>query len=256
VIPVSEFSDDEYLVMLTNKGYIKKTALSAFSNIRTNGLIAISLEEGDQLRWVRLARVDDSIIIGSSLGRSIHFRVNHEQLRPLGRATRGVRAMSLRDADSLVGMAILPGQIVADVAQAQAEEPDEDESVVDENAELPPQSGPWALVVTTGGYGKRVPVKQFRLQNRAGMGIVVTKFRKPGDSLSSLHIVNEGDEMMLITNRGIIIRQSVDAISSQSRAATGVRVQRLDEDDAIAAVALVPPTAEEAGVIDLEDEAE
>ncbi|MBE9013228.1 DNA gyrase subunit A [Pseudanabaenaceae cyanobacterium LEGE 13415] len=256
VISVSEFSDDEYLVMLTNKGYIKKTALSAFSNIRTNGLIAISLEEGDQLRWVRLARVDDSIIIGSSLGRSIHFRVNHEQLRPLGRATRGVRAMSLRDGDSLVGMAILPGQIVADVAQAQAEEPDEDETTVDENAELPPQSGPWALVVTTGGYGKRVPVKQFRLQNRAGMGIVVTKFRKPGDTLSSLHIVNEGDEMMLITNRGIIIRQSVDAISSQSRAATGVRVQRLDEDDAIAAVALVPPSAEEAGVIDLEDEAE
>lgn len=258
VISVSEFSDDEYLVMLTNKGFIKKTALSAFSNIRTNGLIAISLEEGDQLRWVRLARVDDSIIIGSSLGRSIHFRVNHEQLRPLGRATRGVRAMSLRDGDSLVGMAILPGQIVADVAQAQAEEPiDEDESVVDENAELPPQSGPWALVVTTGGYGKRVPVKQFRLQNRAGMGIVVTKFRKPGDKLSALHIVNEGDEMMLITNRGIIIRQSVDAISSQSRAATGVRVQRLDGDDAIAAVALVPASAEEAGiVVDLADDAE
>ncbi|BAU14154.1 DNA gyrase subunit A [Leptolyngbya sp. NIES-3755] len=258
VVSVSEFSDDEYLVMLTNKGYIKKTALSAFGNIRTNGLIAISLEEGDQLRWVRLSRVEDSIIIGSSLGRSIHFRVNHEQLRPLGRATRGVRAMSLREGDSLVGMAILPGQIVADVAQAQAEDPSvgEDDAGLDENAELPAQSGPWALVVTTGGYGKRVPVKQFRLQNRAGMGIVVTKFRKPGDTLSSLHIVNEGDEMMLITNRGIIIRQAVDAISSQSRAATGVRVQRLDEDDAIAAVALVPPTAEEAGIVDLEDEAE
>ncbi|MCY6494119.1 MULTISPECIES: DNA gyrase subunit A [Leptolyngbya] len=258
VISVSEFSDDEYLVMLTNKGYIKKTALSAFSNIRTNGLIAISLEEGDQLRWVRLSRVDDSIIIGSSLGRSIHFRVNHEQLRPLGRATRGVRAMSLRNGDSLVGMAILPGQIVADVAQAQAEgAADEDEETgVDENAELPPQSGPWALVITTGGYGKRVPVKQFRLQNRAGMGIVATKFRKPGDTLSALHIVNEGDEMMLITNRGIIIRQSVDAISSQSRAATGVRVQRLDEDDAIAAVALVPATSEEGGMIEDEIEAE
>ncbi|MCU0549521.1 MAG: DNA gyrase subunit A [Leptolyngbya sp. Prado105] len=252
VISVSEFSDDEYLVMLTNKGYIKKTALSAFSNIRTNGLIAISLEEGDQLRWVRLSRVDDSIIIGSSRGRSIHFRVNHEQLRPLGRATRGVRAMSLREGDSLVGMAILPGQIVADVAQAQAEgaADDEEETGVDENAELPPQAGPWALVVTTGGYGKRVPVKQFRLQNRAGMGIVATKFRKAGDTLSALHIVNEGDEMMLITNRGIIIRQSVDAISSQSRAATGVRVQRLDEDDAIAAVALVPPTSEAAGEIE------
>jgi len=268
IIPVSEFSDNVFLVMLTNKGYIKKTALSAFANIRSNGLIAISLEDGDQLRWVRLACVEDSIIIGSSLGRSIHFRVNHEQLRPLGRATRGVRSMSLRKGDSLVGMAILPGQIVENVAQAQeAGLIDEDaelneevvlneeialneEVVLNEDgseldtAELKMPSGPWILVVTTGGYGKRVPVTQFRLQNRAGMGIVVTKFRKKGDTLAALHIVNEGAELMMITNRGIIIRQAVDAISSQSRGATGVRVQRLDEDDAIAAVAIVPLTGE------------
>lgn len=255
-IPVSEFTDDEYLVMLTNKGFIKKTALSAFSNIRSNGLIAISLEENDQLRWVRLARVEDSIIIGSSQGRSIHFRVNHEQLRPLGRATRGVRSMALRNGDSLVGMAILPSQIVADVAEAQAAglADEDDEAIAEDNTELPPQAGPWVLVVTTGGLGKRVPVKQFRLQNRAGMGIVATKFRKKGDTLAALHIVNEGDEMMIITNRGIIIRQSVDAISSQSRSATGVRVQRLDEEDAIAAVALIPPSAEDAGIT--ADEAE
>ncbi len=103
--------------MLTTGGYIKKTALAAFSNIRANGLIAISLEEGDQLRWVRRAREQDTILIGSSLGKAIHFRANHEQLRPLGRATRGVRAMSLRQNDSLIGMAILPSQIVADLAQ-------------------------------------------------------------------------------------------------------------------------------------------
>ena len=258
IIPVSEFSDNVFLVMLTNKGYIKKTALSAFGNIRSNGLIAISLEEGDQLRWVRLACVEDSIIIGSSLGRSIHFRVNHEQLRPLGRATRGVRSMALRKGDSLVGMAILPGQIVENVAQAQAaglideevELDNEDVILTDESSELDAlelntPAGPWILVVTTGGYGKRVPVTQFRLQNRAGMGTVATKFRKKGDTLAALHIVNEGAELMMITNRGIIIRQAVDAISSQSRTATGVRVQRLDEDDAIAAVAIVPLTGEE-----------
>ncbi|MBW4538934.1 MAG: DNA gyrase subunit A [Myxacorys chilensis ATA2-1-KO14] len=245
VIPVTEFTDDEYLVMLTQKGFIKKTALSAFGNIRSNGLIAISLEEGDQLRWVRLARVDDSIIIGSTLGRSIHFRVNHEQLRPLGRATRGVRAMNLRKGDNLVGMAILPSQVVEDVAQAEAAGLIDDAEIpVEDNTELPPQSGPWALVITTGGLGKRVPVTQFRLQKRAGMGIMATKFRKKGDTLAALHIVNEGDELMLITNRGVIIRQSVNAISSQSRGATGVRVQRLDENDAIAAVALVPPSVE------------
>lgn len=257
-IPVTEFSADEYLVMLTRNGYIKKTALTAFSNIRANGLIAISLEDGDELRWVRRARVDDSIIIGSSLGRSIHFRASHEQLRPLGRATRGVRSMSLREGDRLVGMDILPSQIVADLAQVleSAVEPDAIEPEVEElDGELmdgdvgesePPsvvsgQLGPWILVVTMGGYGKRVPVSQFRLQNRAGKGLVATKFRKKGDRLAALHIVNEGAELMMVTNRGIIIRQSVDAISSQSRSATGVRVQRLDEDDAIAAVALVPP---------------
>ncbi|MBD2019977.1 DNA gyrase subunit A [Leptolyngbya sp. FACHB-36] len=257
VIPVTEFSDDEYLVMLTNKGYIKKTALAAFSNIRTNGLIAISLEDGDQLRWVRRARQEDSIIIGSSLGKSIHFRANHEQLRPLGRATRGVRAMSLRNGDSLVGMDILPGQIVADLAQALESDVDVDVEDASENggengdnAELARSVGPWILIVTTSGYGKRVPVAQFRLQNRAGMGIVATKFRKKGDHLAALHIVNEDDELMIITNRGIIIRQAVNAISSQSRPATGVRVQRLDEDDAIAAVALVPKSSEELAALE------
>jgi DNA gyrase subunit A len=256
IITVSEFTDDEYLVMLTYKGYIKKTALAAFSNIRANGLIAISLEDGDQLRWVRLSRVTDSIIIGSKLGRSIHFRVNHDQLRPLGRATRGVRSMVLRNGDSLVGMAIIPGQIVADLVLALEGGGDDAEDVneievneVEETADeatLAKVLGPWILVVTNGGYGKRVPVSQFRLQNRAGMGIVATKFRKKGDSLAALHLVNEAEELMIITNRGIIIRQQVDAISSQSRAATGVRVQRLDEDDAIAAVAIVPATNGEA----------
>jgi DNA gyrase subunit A len=258
IVPVTEFSDEEYLVMLTNKGYIKKTALSAFGNIRTNGLIAISLEEGDLLRWVRLARPEDSIIIGSSLGRSIHFRVNHEQLRPLGRATRGVRAMALRDGDSLVGMAILPSQIVASIAEQEPEngtdngvdngaELEIEELNGDVADELPPSrnQGPWVLIVTTGGLGKRVPVSQFRLQNRAGMGIVATKFRKAGDRLAALHIVNELDELMIVTSRGIIIRQLSSAISSQSRSATGVRVQRLDDDDAIVAVALVPTSSEE-----------
>jgi DNA gyrase subunit A len=253
--------------MLTRNGYIKKTALTAFSNIRANGLIAISLEDGDELRWVRRARVDDSIIIGSSLGRSIHFRANHEQLRPLGRATRGVRSMSLREGDRLVGMDILPSQIVADLAQVleSAVEPEVEELNGELNGELVESSegegdqpsavsgqlGPWILVVTMGGYGKRVPVSQFRLQNRAGMGLVATKFRKKGDRLAALHIVNEGAELMMVTNRGIIIRQSVDAISSQSRSATGVRVQRLDEDDAIAAVALVPlSTGEDMGLLE------
>jgi DNA gyrase subunit A len=246
VVPVSEFTEDDYLVMLTRQGYIKKTALAAFSNIRANGLIAISLEEGDQLRWVRRAKEEDSIIIGSRQGMAIHFKVDNEQLRPLGRATRGVKAMKLRANDELISMDILPSQVVASLAtvpdsnlEEETEETNASELVVSAG------QGPWVLVVTMGGYGKRVPVSGFRLQNRAGMGILATKFRKAKDQLAALRVVNEGDELMMVTSRGIIIRQAIDAISPQSRMATGVRVQRLDEDDAIAAVALVPLAGQE-----------
>lgn len=243
IVPVTEFTDDEYLVMLTHGGYVKKTELSAFSNIRANGLIAISLEEGDQLRWVRRARSEDSIIIGTRNGMTIHFRTDHDQLRPLGRPTRGVRAMSLREGDELISMDILPGQLV-DSLVANSSEDDETADADQQESECPKTQGPWVLVITTGGLGKRVPVSQFRLQNRAGMGLRAIKFRKPNDQLAALQIVGEDDEMILVTNRGIIIRQSVNAISCQSRMATGVQVQRLDEDDAICAVALVPPEAE------------
>jgi DNA gyrase subunit A len=252
VIPVREFSEDEYLVMMTVGGFIKKTALAAFSNIRTNGLIAISLEEGDLLRWVRLTRAEDSIVIGSRRGMSIHFRADHQQLRPLGRATRGVRAMRLREGDELIGMDILPSNVVATLGSdpdGGEEDPDDPELLVEEDDaheetnETLDQPGPWVLVITTNGFGKRVPVAQFRLQNRAGKGVTATKFKKlkTPDHLAALRIVNADDELMLVTSRGIVIRQVVTDISSQSRSATGVRVQRLDEDDYIVAVALVPP---------------
>lgn len=239
IIPVSEFADDEYLVMLTQGGYVKKTALSAFSNIRANGLIAISLEEGDELRWVRRARSEDSILIGSNKGMTIHFKADDTQLRPLGRPTRGVKAMNLKDGDQLISMDVLPSQVVEQVvANADADSENEAEDL---DMASPQNQGPWVLVVTTGGQGKRVPVSRFRLQNRAGMGLVSIKFRKKSDRLAALRIVGDDDELMMVTTRGIIIRQLVNAIPIQSRMATGVRVQRLDDDDAIAAVALVPP---------------
>ncbi len=240
VVPVAEFTEDEYLVMLTRNGYIKKTALAAFSSIRANGLIAISLEEGDQLRWVRLAREEDSIIVGSRHGMAIHFKADRQQLRPLGRATRGVRAMKLGKDDEIISMDILPSQVLASIAAVSDDDDDDDLEELTTDSQ-----GLCLMVITTGGYGKRVPVGKFRLQNRAGKGVMATKFRLANDQLAALHIVNEQDELMIVTNRGIIIRQAVDAIPPQSRKATGVRVQRLDEDDAIAAVALVPPTEEE-----------
>ena len=256
VVPVSEFIDDEYLIMLTQKGFIKKTALSAFSSVRANGLIAISLEDGDSLRWVRRAKETDSAIIGTRNGMTIHFRTDRDQLRPLGRATRGVKSMSLKKGDELISMDILPSQVIAQMVAASEDPGVEDiDDTVAEDVVVPAGEGPWILVVTTGGLGKRVPVTQFRLQNRAGMGVLAIKFRKKGDRLAALRVVNPDEEMMIVTNRGIIIRQAINAISPQSRMATGVRVQKLDDDDAIMAVAIVPASnGEEDLEIDAIDE--
>jgi DNA gyrase subunit A len=253
LIAVSEFTEDDYLIMLTSKGNIKKTALSAFANIRSNGLIAISLQEEDELRWVRLATNEDSVIIGTRQGKAIHFKTNKQQLRPLGRSTKGVKSMKLRGDDELISMDIIPSQIVATIAET------EDEDLDDSNEELlneETDQGPWLLAITSNGYGKRVPISKFRLQNRAGMGVRAMKFKTNDDRLVAIDIVNPEDELMIVTNRGIMIRQAVKAISLQSRNATGVRVQRLDKDDAIAAVAPIPPIEGEEGEIEAEVETE
>jgi DNA gyrase subunit A len=152
-------------------------------------------------------------------------------------------------------MDILPAAIL-DTLNTETEAELEEETIEieetaensEETTETPNSTGPWVLIITMGGYGKRVPVGQFRLQNRAGQGITATKFknRKTKDQLATLRIVNPDEEIMMATNRGIIIRQSVNAISVQSRTATGVRVQKLDEDDAITGVAVVPPDAGDA----------
>ena len=243
MIAVSEFTEDEYLVMLTRKGNIKKTALSAFASIRSNGLIAISLQEEDELRWVRLATEEDSVIIGTRKGMAIHFQTSNQQLRPLGRSTKGVKSMKLKGNDELISMDIIPSQIVATIEATEEEDEDDSaEELIEEG-----DRGPWLLAITNNGYGKRVPISKFRLQNRAGMGVRAIKFKSKDDRLVAIDIVNPDDELMIVTNRGIMIRQAVQAISLQSRNATGVRVQRLDKDDAIAAVAPVPPIeAEEA----------
>jgi DNA gyrase subunit A len=248
MVAVSQFTEDEYLVMLTKKGLIKKTPLSVFSNIRSNGLIAISLSDGDELRWVRLAKAEDSIIIGTCRGMAIHFKASEEQLRALGRTAKGVKSMKLRPGDQIISMDILPSQVVANIEMAgddeeEDTEPNESDDITNDNDTA--NQAPWLLVVTTGGYGKRVPVSYFKIQRRTGLGLRAIRFRKSNEELVALHVVNPGDEFLIVTTRGIIIRCSVEAISLQSRNAGGVRVQKLDEDDAIAAVALVPPSDDE-----------
>jgi len=238
VLQVTAFAEEVQLVMLTCGGFIKRTPLSAFANIRANGLIAIGLEASDSLRWVRPARAGDSVLIGSLNGMTIHFRINDDELRPLGRSARGVRAMALRPGDRLVSMDVLPAEL-ADRAAAGAGGDD------DESDEVAPSEGPWVLVTTASGLGKRVPVDQFRLQRRAGMGLRGIRFRREGDSLVGLRVMGADEELLLVSERGVIVRLQSEAIPQQSRAATGVRLQKLDSGDRLVEVVLVPPAVEE-----------
>lgn len=257
LLAVGGFEEHEQLVMLTSGGYIKRTRLSAFANIRSNGLIAIALEDGDALCWVRQALPGDSVLIGSTKGMTIHFRLSDEELRPLGRTARGVRAMNLRPGDSLVSMDVLPAEL-ADLVASSAEGELDGEADLDAEGleETAASEGPWVLVASASGLGKRVPVSQFRLQRRAGMGLRAIKFRRDGDALVGLKVLGAGEELLLVSERGVIVRMSADAIPQQSRAATGVRLQKLDSGDRLAEVVLVPPSADEEEALvgpDLED---
>jgi DNA gyrase subunit A len=242
LLAVSEFAEDAVLVMLTSGGYVKRTRLSAFANIRSNGLIAIDLVEADALTWVRLAQPGDSVLIGSRNGMTIHFRLSDEELRPLGRTARGVRAMNLRAGDQLVSMDVIPAELADQVASSAGDDASDE---AEEGDEVAPSEGPWVLVASASGLGKRVPVNQFRLQKRAGMGLRCMKFRRDGDVLVGLKVLGAGEELLLVSEKGVIVRTQADAIPQQSRAATGVRLQKLDSGDRLTEVVLVPPAPEE-----------
>lgn len=205
VIPVSEYKDDQYLVMLTRQAYVKKVSMSEFANIRRSGIIAITLNDGDELGWVRPSNGKMDIIIGTSDGMCIRY--SEEELRPLGRSARGVRAITLRDGDKIVGFDVLE-----------------------------PKPDAFVLVVTNDGYGKRVNIEEFRRQGRGGIGIIGTKFKNARSRLASLRVVEPGDEVMIATANGIVVRQQTSEISAQGRMATGVRLQQLAEHDEVVSV--------------------
>ncbi len=235
LVAVDSFNNDCYLLMLTKAGFIKRTSLSAFSKIRSNGLIGINLEDGDALTWVRLSKEGDSVLIGSRTGMAIHFRLDINELRPLGRTARGVKSMNLRKGDNLVSMDVLTSDLVDQLAK------NEDlTKESDENLEVNSSEGPWVLIASAFGLGKRVPVTQFRLQKRAGMGLRAIKFRIKDDALVCLKVLGKGEELLFVTEKGVIVRTNADKISQQSRAATGVKLQRLDEGDHLSEVVLVP----------------
>ncbi|CAM9596691.1 unnamed protein product [Chrysoparadoxa australica] len=216
IIPVSKFVDNEYLVLLTKRGWIKKTPLAAFSSLTARGLIVINLDEGDELQWVKVCTENDSIIIGTEQGYAMRFLSDNSQLRPTGRTSRGVKALKYRPNDVPVDMDVLP-------------QADGDEKTL--------------LIMTAQGIGKRVKAKEFRVQKRGGLGVIALKFKKRDDvddRLACFKLVDEDAEVMLSTMNGTIVRQRAAQIATQSRPATGVKVQRLDATDLISSVAVVP----------------
>ncbi len=210
--PVKEFDDKHYVMMATKNGTIKKTELSAFSNPRRGGINAINIDEGDELIDAVITDGTCDIILGTREGLAIRFP--EEKVRSMGRTAYGVRGISLRGKDLVVDMV-----------------------VIKRDASL--------LVVTENGYGKRTPIPDYRVTNRGGKGVINVKTNERNGKVVALKEVLEDDELMLITEKGMIIRQPIKSIKEIGRNTQGVRLISLDEGDRVVAVARVVKSEEE-----------
>jgi len=213
-VPVREFDEKRQLVFVTGQGTIKKTPLAAFSRPKRGGIIAISLDKGDNLIDVALSGGDDEIVIGTRDGMAIRFK--ESDVRSMGRQATGVRGVRLRKGDSVVGMSL----VLADAT---------------------------LLTVCENGYGKRTGFPEYRTQSRGGIGLINIKTSQRNGKVVAMLTVRDGDELMLITHAGQMMRIGIDSknIRPIGRATQGVRIMRLNDDDKLVAVARV--TEEEAG---------
>ena len=203
---VGDFDEEHYLVMVTKNGLIKRTRLDAYKNIRKSGLIALGLNEGDELAWVRLTDGKDELVIATRNGMAIRFSEN--DVRPMSRTAMGVKAISLKPGDSVVGM----------VAAR------EDACI---------------LTVTDKGQGRRTPVSDYPVQGRNGMGKINYKVNDTKGYVCGIKVVRDDQDLILISNDGIIIRIAAADVNIMSRYATGVRVMRLADNDSVVAFAAV-----------------
>ncbi len=214
MIRVPEFSEDSeslYLCMLTRKGIIKRTQLNAYKNVRKNGILAINLDEGDELDWVRLTDGTKQLMVATKKGLSISFDEN--DARVIGRTARGVKAITLRDGDEVTGMCVL----------------EQDKKV---------------LTVSETGYGRRSNVDNYRIQSRGGKGITNYKTALYGD-VASVSMVSDDEDIIMISSDGIIIRIAATDISTFSRTSKGVRVMRVSEGEKVATISITEHEAEE-----------
>jgi DNA gyrase subunit A len=206
--------EDGYLFMATTKGTIKKTPLKDYANIRTNGLIAIKLDEGDELRWIQKTTGENDVIISTSAGQAIRF--SEKDARPMGRAARGVRGVRLRPNDSVVGM-----------------------DIVDDD-------GRSLLVISQNGYGKATKVANFPSHKRGGVGIKAAVVTAKTGPIVSVRTLEEGaSEVLLISNKGQAIRVALKDIPTLGRTTQGVRIMKLGDGDAVSSLGLMPEKAEE-----------
>ncbi|HSF80555.1 MAG TPA: DNA gyrase subunit A [Anaerolineales bacterium] len=208
VVPVPDFEAAEFCLMATRKGRIKRVTLSEFASVRPSGLIAINLDEGDELGWVRLTHGGDEAILVTEKGQAIRFP--EEQVRAMGRTAAGVIGMRLGKGDYLTSMEIV--------------EPDSD-----------------LLVVTIGGYGKRTPLSQYATKSRAGRGIktIDQKALKKIGLITAARVVQEADDLTMISAGGVVLRTKVKDVSRSGRATRGVLLMNLQEGDAIASLARI-----------------
>jgi DNA gyrase subunit A len=205
VIPIKEFLGDQWLLFATRHGLVKKTYLKDYNSVKSHGLIAINLREGDELIGVKLVERNDEIIMSTGRGMSIRF--SSQDVRPMGRASIGVKGIELVD-DYVIDM-----------------------DVVRDNADL--------LVVTEHGYGKRTPLSEYRAQKRGGKGVQTIRPSRRNGKVVGIKVVRADDEVMLITAEGIIIRTEVRGISEMGRATQGVTLIKPQEGDSVVALARV-----------------
>ncbi|AWQ38343.1 DNA gyrase subunit A [Enterococcus faecalis] len=208
----------KYLFFTTLKGTVKRTAVTAFSNIRSNGLIAISLKEDDELVNVVTTNGNQKMIIGTHAGYSVTFDEN--TVRDMGRTASGVRGIRLRENDYVVGAAIL-----------------------DENKEV--------LVITENGYGKRTKASEYPVKGRGGKGIKTANITEKNGPLAGLTTVNGNEDILLITNKGVIIRFNVDSVSQTGRATLGVRLMRMEDGAKVVTMAVVEPEEVEEEIVEV-----
>jgi DNA gyrase subunit A len=214
VVPVREFSEGRYVVMVTRKGVIKKTALSDFQNIRSNGIIAINIDEGDELLDVVLTDGTKRIFIATHNGFAIRF--DEKNARPMGRATRGTRGMDLRKDDFVVSLCAVSA--------------DDSEKM---------------LSVSEQGYGKQTPISTYRLQSRGGKGVINMKTTEKTGKVVAVFPVDADSEIMIITQQAKLIRLEAGYIRKTGRSAQGVRLIKTEEGDKVTSASLVEPSGEE-----------